>query len=78
VRTGISVRISAAPHEFLVGNPDDVIIKVVERIATVPFQFPVLVLRLVPCGRSRIVNIPKPPDRVELVAGVFLATRAAV
>ena len=57
VRTGISLRVFAAPHEFLVGNPDDVIIKVVERIATVPFQHPMLVIRLVPYGRNRIVTV---------------------
>jgi hypothetical protein len=78
VRTGISLRIFAAPHEFLVGNPDDVIAKVVERIATVPYQFPVLVLRIVPCGRNRIFNVPKPPDQIELVVGVFSATPVAV
>jgi hypothetical protein len=44
----------------------------VERIAIVPFQHPLLVIRLVPCGRNRIVNVPKPSDRVELVVGVFL------
>ena len=52
-------------------------VKVVERIATVPFQPPMLVLGLVPCGRNWIVTVSKPPGRVELVVGLFWATRAA-
>ena len=67
VRTGISLRVFAAPHEFLVGHPNDVIIKVVERVTKMPLHGPMLVIRPVPCGRNRIVNVPKPPDRVELV-----------
>src|ERR1017187_9650432 len=70
MRTGISLRIFTAPHEFLVGNSDDVIIEIVERIAKVPLCHPLLVLRFVPCRRHRLVEVFEPPDRVELLVGI--------
>ena len=56
--------ITSAPDKFPVGDPDDVEIEVVERIAKVPFGLPGFVVRPVPRRGNRIIRILEPPDRV--------------
>ena len=67
VRVGIPLRISAAADECFVPDADDVMIKIVEWIAEMPQKKPAFGIRPIPRGRLRIVNVPKPPDRIELV-----------
>ena len=67
IRAGIPLRIFAAADEFPVRNADDVVIEIVERIAEMPQKNPVFGIRPKPGWRNRIIHVPEPPDRIELV-----------
>src|SRR5258708_1621415 len=47
IRVGGFIWIPAAPHRFLVGDADDVKIKIVERVAAAPQPLPVFCFRAI-------------------------------
>ena len=64
------VRINSRPHGFLVGDADHVIAEIFKRVPHVPHEVPAGAIRTIPGRSVRFVNIPKPPDRIQLVVEV--------
>ena len=67
VGVGIPLGVSSAAREGFAGNADDVVVKIMERIAETPFKRAVRVARQIPFRRDGVVGIFQPPDGIYLV-----------
>ena len=67
MRVGIPLRVSSAARKGLIGYANYVMVKIVKRIAEMPFKGAVMVTRQIPFRRDRVVGIFQPPEGVELV-----------
>ena len=63
----IPLRPAPAAVESFVRHTNDVVIEIVKRIAQAPQKTPLPGIRAIPRRRHRVVNVPEPPNRVELV-----------